>query len=279
MRRLSHIWSDPRVKPPYGSVEVDWGHSLSSNLRMLYLLNEMAGDVHGMGAAPTVGSLYTLGGTLPSWVTASTGPGVNFAGDSFRGCVDLTAQNSLFNIAAPFSLEVWWNWQAGNKQAYAGPFQTRVASQNGFQFTEQAASTTQARPHLVVWNGSSETNNFVGATTWARPFNKKFIWTFDGTTASLYVDGVPDTVSAGDAGYSNAMPATNLGAGYQSIAGVLVKVAIYTRVLSPREALWLAQEPFVVVRPIVRRRYFVPATGAAAATNRVPQLMLVGVGS
>ena len=35
--RRSVLWPDRRVKPPYGSVEIDWGHPLAQGLRVLTL--------------------------------------------------------------------------------------------------------------------------------------------------------------------------------------------------------------------------------------------------
>jgi hypothetical protein len=44
MPRLhSPLWPDHRIKPPYGSVEVDWGHPLANGLVGYWLLNERAG--------------------------------------------------------------------------------------------------------------------------------------------------------------------------------------------------------------------------------------------
>src|SRR3990167_2034237 len=36
----SLLWSDPRVKPPFGAAEVDWGHPLARGLIAVYLFNE-----------------------------------------------------------------------------------------------------------------------------------------------------------------------------------------------------------------------------------------------
>src|SRR5882762_944761 len=41
----SPIWLNPRIKPPFGAVEVDWGHPLSAGLRILIPFNEGGGEV------------------------------------------------------------------------------------------------------------------------------------------------------------------------------------------------------------------------------------------
>src|SRR3990167_4097943 len=50
MRRAGLTWDgDPRVKPPFGAAEVDWGHPLTASLITRGLLNESGGPVYGLG--------------------------------------------------------------------------------------------------------------------------------------------------------------------------------------------------------------------------------------
>lgn len=259
--RRSSIWLDPRVKPPFRSAQINRAHSLAPDI--CFLLNEAAGSVHS-----ALGSLIPIIGTFQDsthtkWMPTSNGIGVNFDGTASTS-IDLTTASALWNIPAPFSVDVWWDWQSGDKQAFAGPLNNRVASQNGFQLVENSGVTNAYKPHLVVWNGSSETFT-VGETSinYTRPFNLKFLWTFDGTSAKLYVNGVVVSAVGSGGGFGSAVKAVNLGAGYANIAGTLIKVAIYKRVLSASDVLALHTEPYVFLYPIIRRRYFVPpaATG------------------
>src|SRR3990167_6114750 len=43
MPRRSLLWPDPRVKPPFGAAEIDWGHPLASGLVFYAPLNEGGG--------------------------------------------------------------------------------------------------------------------------------------------------------------------------------------------------------------------------------------------
>src|SRR3990167_4427200 len=76
MRRAGLTWNgDPRVKPPFGAAEVDWGgHRLARGLVHLFLMNELAGIPYDLcQRAKSV----TFDGT---WGIKSRGPAIQTNG-------------------------------------------------------------------------------------------------------------------------------------------------------------------------------------------------------
>jgi hypothetical protein len=95
--------------------------------------------------------------------------------------------------------------------------------------------------------------------------------TYDRTTgvgvlgAGAYVDGIGQSMTA----FSTTMASSSFAndtlylmsrAGSSLFgAGDLVYLGVYDHILAASDALWLHAEPYAMLRPIVRRRYFVPA--------------------
>lgn len=271
LRSTSH-WSDPREKPLYGAAEIHHGHQLAP--KFLFLLNEAAGTPYELktGINGSVATIFA-GDSGARWVTAANGQAFFFnhtIGSQYHS-IDLSAFASRLTIAAPFSVEAWWDWQgSGTKGDFSGPVNCRTSSYPGFQMVDVQGSTDRYRPALEIWNGTTDTNAASGATTYLRPFNKRFLWTWDGSTAVLYTNGVPDgATSMGAGGYASPIATTNLGGGYKQIAGNLVRVVIWSRVLSASEALGVYHLPYIFLRPIIRRRYFAPPAAPAAPSAGV----------
>ena len=265
--RRSPIWSDPRVKPPFGAAQIAWGHPLARMLHSVFLLNEGGGTVvTALGSSPVRGTFVTVA-TPPVWRTRREGKAPVFPGTA-NGEITLTP-SGLFAMVAPFSCELWWDWQTadGDKGSWTGGFDNRISGQAGFQLSEEAGSTTTYRPHLVIWSGSAETNHFKATSTYSRPFNRKFLWTWDGTTAQIYVDGRSDSATTSTSTGYGSPTTIRLGGGLgsQTIAGAIQKFTIWNRVLSPSEALWLYAEPYAFLQPVIRRRRFVLAAAGVSA--------------
>jgi hypothetical protein len=68
------------------------------------------------------------------------------------------------------------------------------------------------------------------------------------------------------------------GAGIAADADQMDYAYVYRRQLSDDMGLWLTYEPYAFLRPIIRRRYFVPSA-AAATVVRTPHFLTLGVGS
>src|SRR5678815_3514239 len=67
-------WPDPRVKPPYGAAEIDWGHPLSRALIVHLLFNEGGGLPRDMGLMQ---SPWVFTGS-PAWQARTNGLGLVF---------------------------------------------------------------------------------------------------------------------------------------------------------------------------------------------------------
>ena len=172
-------------------------------------------------------------GTLvngPTWVNGKQGKALNF--DGGNDYVDAKSPASL-NLTT-FTLSVWWN--GASHVMWGGPVSNRIAGQNGFQFVDDQNGLSLFRPHLVIWNGISETAQYKGATTYNVPFNswKHFVWTYDGSTARLFVNGVKETVTT--SGISNyPINGIWIGRSYAYVGGLIDEVRIYNRALSAGE--------------------------------------------
>lgn len=244
------------LKPPLGA-RINWSHPLTNRMRVLYLANEGAGpirDVADRGASGQLGS--------STWTHTRHGLGVTIG-----SAIDVSASILPWNLPPPFSIEVWWDWQSGNKAAYGGPVQNRVASQPGFQIVSNSA-TTELIPILVIWSGAAETASFATTDTFARPFSRRFLWTWDGTTIHLYVDGVEyDSTASGGSGWANANPSIGLGASYAQMAGTLLTVTTWSRIVSLGEARQLCVAPYAF---LAQPRHHALRPPSAAGAPSIP---------
>ena len=174
-------------------------------------------------------------GTLSGGLTKTmgkVGQALNFDGSS--GLVNINSSTSL--DVTSFSIGLWW--KATSITAWGGPFSNRVASKNGFQFVNDVISTSVFSPHLVVWNGTSETAQFKASSyTIPIPFDSyhHFVWTYTGGTANLYVDGVAQAVTT-SAVTNYPQTGITIGKSYANIGGNIDEVRVYNRALSATEA-------------------------------------------
>lgn len=270
--RRSSTWSDARLKPPYGSVQIDALHPLAPYI--IFLLNEQAGPPRSLG----VPLLSTFTGNFTKWNTTTQGTALKFDRTAGVDLVDLTAYSSLFNIAPPFSVEVWWDG-SGTQAGFSGPFSCRIAGQAGFLILNTLNSAANFKCRLVLYTSGGTETGWDASTTLAYPFNglQSFLWTYDGTTAKLYLNGKDDSATAtSNAGWGQTI---KIGIGNDTISGNIAKVSIYKRVLTSGEAWELYKTPYAFLRPLVQRRYFVPSGAAAIITTKnLPSLMMTGVG-
>lgn len=237
-----------RSKPPLG-VQLKRGHPLAAQLRSAFVMNEGAGRKVWDAARSASGNFPASG---VSWGANRDGIAPAFgatAGES----IDVTP-TALYSISAPFSCEVWWNWRSTDpsKSTWGAPFNCRVAGQPGFQITEESGGTTTYRSHLVIVNAAgTETHHFKGATTFSRPFNNMFLWTWDGTTAKCYVNGVDDSASTStSSGYATNGVLIGSSLFGSTSPGLIQRVMIWDRVLSAGEAHALYQAPYSMFVPV-----------------------------
>ena len=248
------------MKPPAGTAQINWAHPLAPSV--CFLFNEEAGNVVDLVRGDR-GVFENPANT--TWQRTSGGAGVTFNG-SLDSTIDLTSSSARYASPPPFSVEVWWNWQTGNKNTYSGPMYNRVASQAGFQLIDQGnGGGTGYNPSILPWNGTAEeTSAAAYFPVQSRPFNSKFLFTCVdySTRCRGYVDGIEQAFQAGTGGgWGTSAKAVNIGNGYQPISGTILKVSLWPRVLTANEAAWLAAEPYAFLRPILRRRYFIAPSG------------------
>lgn len=242
-------------KPGPGA-RLNQAHPLGRGLVACWLLNDLtAGMVNDSVNPFNVGLLTNTPAPHPL--------GVKFTSDGSTGAggTRINVANTAPFALSAFTLEVWW--EADTVSAYNGPFCNRVASQAGFQYAGDIASSVVHIPHLVILNSSgTETNQFKGTTSWTPPFGKpkQFVWTWDGTTANLYVDGVNDSASTSTTtGYSGTSGVV-IGKGYTGIGGVVPKVSVYDHALTPSEVGQLYVSPYGMFTTVRRRAFKKPAS-------------------
>jgi hypothetical protein len=168
---------------------------------------------------------------------------------NFDGTDDKVDLGSNLPTLPAFTVSVWWNGTvapAVSDNGWSGPVQDRLSGKAGFQFVNEVNSLTTFHPHLVIWNGASESAQYTTSTyTITRPFNAyhHFVWTYDGsTTPKFYVDGVAQTVTT--SGITTYPPnGANIGDAYKTVAGDIDEVRMYNRPLSAAEVQALYNSP------------------------------------
>jgi len=167
------------------------------------------------------------------WVAGKSGTGLQF-----DGVDDYVKLPSSASLSTPkFTLELWWN--ASSVGSWGGPFSNRIANANGFQFVNQLSSLTQFQPHLVIWNGASETGNYYAQVTYNLPFLgfKHFVWTYDGGAPRFYADGMEYAVTSTSVSNYPESSQVMIGRSYSAVGGKIDEVAVFNRSFSPSEVL------------------------------------------
>jgi hypothetical protein len=274
--RQSATWPDPRVKPPFGTVEVDWTHPLSAGLVDLWLFNEGGGDAGNLANARHP---FTRHGSV-GYRAGVAGPMVDFPGN-FNDYFSV-AEASDADYTGPLTL-LWRGVIRGNGIAkhFVGKHTSNGATQNPFDFRTEDFTTplvlVRSNTNYAVWDGPSPPLSVlttVGVTTPSGNIE---------TTPTFYVDGVATSGTVAGAGTGAAT-----GGGYDIRCGVRQDnsiimdgqcsvLLIAKRAWSQSEMLWFRAEPFALLRPLVRRRYFVPAAPGGGITFTQLERKLRGV--
>ena len=251
----SLLWPDPRVKPPFGAAEIDWGHPLAQGLIGSFLCNEQGGNpINGADGLPLVGV-----GTR-SYLTTADGPAVqSLAGGSANG------------------------WDSADSTTYLAPtLLTVVARVIPSSTTASSIVSRGSLPYsyYLGWDLVSGSRfgfylDMVAGDAWlygtssvvlGSPATVSGVW--DGTTKSFYVNGRLEATATPTGPISYGSHHFHLcgradhGLG-EDLRGTLVYASVYDRAVLAHEHLQLHYEPYAMLRPIVRRRYFVPADAAA----------------
>ena len=256
----SLIWPDPRVKPPFGAAEVDWGHPLARKLIGYWPLNEGAGAPINLAAVLGGRGMSTLEGA-PTWQSAyRDAPVMNFTAGSLDAA-KLGVNTTDFSFSGvPASIGCVWKSSAVNTFALGA----RILTSTGYDFLIGSAG--------VAGDVTFRTDTFTG-NVWSGTADGRFhhiTATFSPTTCVQYGDGVLRNTNAGIniSANSQALYIARRNTNYYT--GQVGLVYVYSRALPAAEARWLYHEPYAMLRPIVRRRYFV---AAAAASGQAPRSM------
>lgn len=241
MPARSRVWPDPRVKPPYGAAAIDWSHPLADNLRALWLFGTSGAgeiDLCGRGQSMTI----TNG--------AVSGKGLDCNGATTNG----TFANPSGGPLRFSSSDAKTAWAVLQAHATDGGNHGVLTNSAGVYPLYQYSANTW----LCAWNGSefASTSGTVVVGEWT-----SLVGTWNGTNVRLYKSKtLVQDVTPSPAGNTSGTYSVGSTGGVQNWDGVLSVLGIWGRALSHGHAMWLDAEPYAMLRPIVRRRYSVPAT-------------------
>ncbi len=236
-----------KTKPPVGAAEIDWTHPLSQNLAGLYLMNEGAGNLRDLASGVTA---VATGG--PTWTTAESGLGIQAATSKYFLAPDVTAYNppTPFTILAAFKVT-----NSGNTQ--------RIFShlENGGAFRSyELAIDNGSTDNLSVWCGDLA-NGWANATTTVHDNIPHLGGAIISSTAvTFYRDGKTDGTVTRTPALTN-VPAY-IGVTSDGVStpftGTIYGIWLWSRTLPADQVQWHYAEPYAMLRPIVRHRYFAP---------------------
>src|SRR3990167_3085459 len=257
--RAGLTWDgDPRVKPPYGAAEIDWGHRLSRNLGLCLLLNEQGGIPRDRA--------WTLNGSGAGgpWVHTATGPARNYnsntvhtqfpssavlqAGANISSNLILVPNVTLTTTAnthrAGNKNTEWWWLQGNGASLGTGGMNWDTQNNTG---THQVASLGEAINAGVV-------THLTGLTDVA------------GFGVRVYRDGVLKGTTAWSGGNppasSNVVTVGNSNALATHVDSAIVLLQFWQRTLSADEVLELHTEPYAMLRPRspIGKYWFIPVS-------------------
>jgi hypothetical protein len=251
--RRSPIWPDPRVKPPFGAAEVDWSHQLARGLTHLFLFNEGGGSIIDLVAPPRSGGSPPPG---MSRVATIFGPAATFANATDRidlGSGGLAHRNKNLTVLV-------------RVKTLVGAV-IRNLGLTGGTGVEAHHCGTNTTPGTWFWaiTGVLAINSTINSTA-GHYYSAAFAYTrlvgttFDIvnlTTPSRTIETVAGTNTPG-----TGQPTSYVAGGANSTQGwfnEFLLFALWSEAL-PQDALgWLHAEPYAYLRPVVRRRWSVPA--------------------
>ena len=268
--KRSPVWPDPRVKPPYGSVEIDWGHPLAQCLVGSWLMNEGAGatlyDVRGV----IPGTFEATG--QPAWIADVLGSGLTFNGST--AAVDLGNPPAL-QMTDVLTIHT----------AFIPGVGVLVGKDTDTPSNNRAYTLDISGGNLRTYYGGVVFANL--AVTAGRLYHAVCVYNApDSGSVAAYLDtGASASASGGPGAIPSSASNVHIGrreyvGNFDYFTGKIFYVNIFHRALTAAEAATLLAEPYAFLRPVIRRRYFVPQSGAAAAARVVSRrLPLLGVGS
>lgn len=256
---------DPRVVPTE-PVEVDWSHPLSDGLVIFVTpgvsARNLAEDAGVYGPGSYVGSV--------GFGQGSVGPCMNLTAGSTSSPLGVTlscpagppnGDYSVFSIV--LSTAIGQNFLG--EQGATGRFDLSNQNQYRFELTPEGGGNTSQSTYF----GSFSYGNI--------PLNT---WTTCGGSTSGYgcfasligtqdFGWSPTTTGPGQIGSNSTFDIGQRLDGYQNAVPQIALGAKWLRGLSTDECFWLAAEPFAMLRPKMRRRYFTVSSGSIITTRGI----------
>ena len=244
-------------KPPVGS-QIDWGHPLARGLVGCWLLNEGAGGrAHNLSGRGNHGALTNF--AFPSTSTSGWNPGRTGIGLSFDGVDDYVKMTTTGLYTDTVTLETWT--KTSSTKDYQAVLGSDVAEKHEILLKTATypakIEVSLESSNYVQWNDVLPQGQWTHIVVVAQ----------NGIQWKLYLNGVdkgtPDTV-----GGTYQVDGTGVSCLYIgkmrsdasfSHAGLIDKVCIYNRALSPQEIRSLYEAPyqFIIPQRSIVRDYFV----------------------
>lgn len=105
---------------------------------------------------------------------------------------------------------------------YGGPISWAASGQNGFIIAAETSSAVNWQPHLIIYNGSSETANKKGPSAYTVPYG--FVLHSWRSTPDFYVNGASQSISNSGGGYNNYIG--SVGVGYSAIGADIGEIIV-----------------------------------------------------
>jgi hypothetical protein len=252
MAPQSRLWPDPRVKPPFGAAEIDWGHPLSQGLVAAWLFNEGAGRV----LRDYANSAISASITDPTNILWQPGP----RGLAIRSQANAGTTRGI-SLSPALATGVTFTWATRI---------TPVTLADSFQdlFTVNASTGVYLLSSgKIQWYNSAVSNTAIlaGST------HSYMLQNIAGSALTYYLDGIADGVVA--ARGNELIDGMLNDSSSETFNGFCDYQYFFRRALTIDYAQWLSAEPYAFLRPILRRRYFVPA--AVAETINIPRATVI----
>ena len=255
MPARSRLWPDPRVKPPYGAAELDRGHPLAQALSIHWGMNEGGGALVQDPVRAQHGVLS--GTTKPGWRASGVGLGLEFDGSTGYVVNQSVLNTTRVTLAVQFRVLTLPG--ATSPRKICGFTNGPAASANGW-----SPSAPAPTPNVVEWKVFDSADR-IATNPSALSANETylFVGTADGTTSRLYQNGVQTASIAAGATYAGYSVPNVFAGGSTSAIGFLHQtidwVGVWTEALPANHVLWLTKDPYAMYRPLVLRRYSLPA--------------------
>ena len=244
------------TKPPFGSVEVNWGHPVTNNLKSYFLLND-GGRVSNLVIPTTITSF------LASWATTQRGVGLAFNGTDQR--IQIAAQSNLqlsvFSKAALIIPKVDFSI---NRTITCT--QDTASAGGGCQYRVQTTGTQQLVKSRTVNIGNSNTAltvNIAYAVGCTYDASGNFVFYLNGKPDGTGTSAQTFTHGPFQFGHNSSGGAGN----DEWFAGNIIYYGEWNVVKPAAFFQFLASEPYTILRPKLAVRYFFHPAVAAAPTT------------